>query len=172
MLCKDVGVAVVTERVVAVPDVSVVGQVVGVTGVSGVSVRVVVVGEVISDVLCPTVVFGKLGELTWDTAVDMALVIGSIVVKGVVYTMPVVTDCVSGAGEEESMLPVGDVITLVLRGEGGLDRSESHTSVETTKEGVGGVVVSSVWRECVGRSVVGSSVVSPVNVAAWLGKGE
>lgn len=165
MLCKVVGVAVVTERVVAVPDVSVVGQVVG----------VVVVGEVISDVLCPTVVFGKLGELTWDTAVDMALVIGSIVVKvakGVVYTMPVVTDCVSGAGEEESMLPVGDVITLVPRGEGGLDRSESHTSVETTKEGVGGVVVSSVWRESVGRSVVGPSVVSPVNVAAWLGKGE
>lgn len=86
--------------------------------------------------------------------------------------MPVVTDCVSGAGEEESMLPVGDVITLVLRGEGGLDRSESHTSVETTKEGVGGVVVSSVWRESIGRSVVGSSVVSPVNVASWLGKGE
>lgn len=175
MLCKVVGVAVVTERVVAIPDVSVVGQVVGVTGVTGVSVRVVVVGEVISDVLCPTVVFGKLGELTWDTAVDTALVIGSTVVKvvkGVVYTMPVVTDCVSGAGEEESMLPVGDVITLVLRGEGGLDRSESHTSVETTKEGVGGVVVSSVWRESVGRSVVGSSVVSPGNVAAWLGKGE
>lgn len=52
MLCKVVRVAVVTERVVAIPDVSVVGQVVGVTGVTGVSVRVVVVGEVISDVLC------------------------------------------------------------------------------------------------------------------------
>lgn len=105
----------------------------------------------------------------------MALVIGSIVVevaKGVVYTMPVVTDCVSGAGEEERMLPVGDVITLVLRGEGGPDSPESHASVGTTEEGIGGVVVSSVWRESVGRSVVGFSVVSPVNVAAWLGKGE
>lgn len=61
MLCKDVGAAVVTECVVAVLDVS---EVVGVTAVSGVSVCVVVVGEVISDVLCPTVLFGKLGELT------------------------------------------------------------------------------------------------------------
>lgn len=56
----------VTEGVVAVLDVSEVGQEVqvGVTEVSGVSVCVVVVGEVIADVSCPTVLLGKPGELT------------------------------------------------------------------------------------------------------------
>lgn len=56
----------VTEGVVAVLDVSEVGQEVqvGVTEVSGASVCVVVVGEVIADVSCPTVLLGKPGELT------------------------------------------------------------------------------------------------------------
>lgn len=56
----------VTEGVVAVLDVSEVGQEVqmDVTEVSGVSVCVVVVGEVIADVSCPTVLLGKPGELT------------------------------------------------------------------------------------------------------------
>lgn len=40
------------------------GVQVGVTEVSGVNVCVVVVGEVIADVLCPTVLLGKPGELT------------------------------------------------------------------------------------------------------------
>ena len=52
--------------VVAVLDVSEVGQEVqvGVTEVSGASVCVVVVGEVIADVSGPTVLLGKPGELT------------------------------------------------------------------------------------------------------------
>lgn len=57
---------VVTEGVVAVLDVSEVGQEVqvGVTEVSEVSVCVVVVGEVIADVSCPIALLGKPGELT------------------------------------------------------------------------------------------------------------
>lgn len=85
--------------------------------------------------------------------------------------MPVVTDCVSGAGVEERMLLVGDVITLGLMGEDMLERSESHSSVGATEEGVRGVVVISVRGDPVGRSVVRFSVVSPVTVVAWLGKG-
>lgn len=56
----------VTGCVVAVLDVSEVSQEVqvGVTEVSGVSVCVVVVGEVISEVLGPTVLPGELGTLT------------------------------------------------------------------------------------------------------------
>lgn len=56
----------VTGCVVAVLDVSEVSQEVqvGVTEVSGVSVYVVVVGEVISEVLGPTVLPGELGTLT------------------------------------------------------------------------------------------------------------
>jgi hypothetical protein len=162
--------------VVAVLDVSEVGQEVqvGVTEVSGASVCVVVVGEVIADVSCPTVLLGKPGELTWDTAADVAWVVGRSVVevdKGVVSIMPVVTDCVSGAGVEGRMVLVDDVITLGLMGEGMLERSESHVSVGATEEGVRGAMVISVRGDPVGRSVVGFSVVSPVTVVAWLGKG-
>lgn len=55
-----------TKCVVSVLDVSEVGQEVevGVTEVSGVSVCVVVVGEVMSDMLGPMVLLEKLGVLT------------------------------------------------------------------------------------------------------------
>lgn len=86
--------------------------------------------------------------------------------KGVVAVMPVVTDCVlSGAGVEERMLFVDDVITWGLVGE------ESHTAVGATENGVGGVAGISVGGDSVGRSVVGFSVVSPGTVEEWLGKG-
>lgn len=166
----------VTECVVAVLGVSEVGQEVqvGVTEVSGVSECVMVVGEVISDVLCPTVLLGKLGELTSDTSVDVAWVVGGITIevdRGVVYIMPVVTDCVSGAGVGERMLLVDDVITLGLMGEDMLGRPESHTSVRATEEEVGGTVVISIRGDSVGRSAVGLTVVFPVDVTSRLGKG-
>lgn len=104
----------------------------------------------------------------------MAWVVGRSVVevdKGVVSIMPVVTDCVSGAGVEGRMVLVDDVITLGLMGEGMLERSESHVSVGATEEGVRGAMVISVRGDPVGRSVVGFSMVSPVTVVAWLGKG-
>lgn len=56
----------------------------------------------------------------------MAWVVGRSVVevdKGVVSIMPVVTDCVSGAGVEGRMVLVDDVITLGLMGEGKIGRA-------------------------------------------------
>lgn len=85
--------------------------------------------------------------------------------KGVVSVTTVVTDCVSGAGVEGRMLFVDDVM-LGLMGEDLLGSSESHTSVGATEEGVGRVVVISVQRDSVGRSVVRFSVVSPATEVA------
>lgn len=99
----------------------------------------------------------------------MVWVTGGIVLevdRGVVYTMLVVTDCVSGAGVGERMLLVDDVITLGLTGEYMLGCSESHTSVAATEE-----EVISVRGDSAGRSVVGFSVVFPVDVTPRLGKG-
>lgn len=104
----------------------------------------------------------------------MVWVTGGIVLevdRGMVYTMLVVTDCVSGAGVGERMLLVGDVITLGLTGEDMLGCSESHTPVRATEEEVGGIMVISVRGDSAGRSVVGFSVVFPVDVTPRLGKG-
>lgn len=103
----------------------------------------------------------------------MAWILGGVVIeidRGVVYIMPVGTDGVSGAGVGERMLLADDVITLGLMGEDMLGGSESHTSVRATEEEVRGIVVISVRRDSVGKSVVGFSVVFPVDVTARLGK--
>lgn len=106
--------------------------------------------------------------------VYVALVAGCTVVnvdKGVVDIVPMVADCMPGAGAEERTLLVGGINTVVLLGEEMLDIPESHTSVAAPEEVTEGAVVISVRRDSVGRAVVGFSVESPASVAPGVGKG-